>query len=61
MNSENQQVIYSEDGEYRVYCKICGKLCLERYYKNHLKSQTGTNNIRGRKQLNKSIQVISQF
>ena len=30
MNSENQQVIYCEDGEYRVYCDICDKLYIER-------------------------------
>ena len=59
MNSDNQQVIYCEDGEYRVYCKICDKLCIERFYKNHLKSQIHLNNIRKIKQLDKSIQVIS--
>ena len=41
MNSENYKVIYCpEDDEYRVYCHICDKLCIERFYKNHLKSQT---------------------
>ena len=45
MNSQNHQVIYCEDGEYRVYCDVCDKLCIERYYKNHLKSQTHINNI----------------
>ena len=33
MNSNNQQVFYCEDGEYRVYCDICDILCRERYYK----------------------------
>ena len=61
MNSDNQQVIYCEDGEYRVYCEICDKLCIERYHKNHLKSQTHLNKIRKREQLNKSFQVISQY
>ena len=28
----------------RVYCDICDKHCIERFYKNHLKSQTHTNN-----------------
>ena len=46
MNSENHKVIYCEDGEYRVYCGICDKLCIERFYKNHLKSQTHFNKIR---------------
>ena len=32
MDSENQEAFYcEEDGEYRVYCKICDKLCTERY------------------------------
>ena len=47
MNSDNPLVIYCEDDrKYRVYCEICDKLCIERYYKNHLKSRTDTNNIR---------------
>ena len=61
MNSNDQQVIYCDDGEYRVYCSICGKLCLERFYKSHLKSKTHINNIRKREQLNNSFQIISQF
>ena len=48
MNSDNQQVIYCEDGEYRVYCYNCDILCTERYFRNHLKSQTHTTNIRER-------------
>ena len=59
MNSDNQQVIYCEDGEYRFYCSVCDKLYIERYYKNHLKSQTHINNIHKRQQLDKSFQVIS--
>ena len=61
MDDGNQQVIYCEDGDYRVYCSICDKLCIERFYKNHLKSKTQINIIRKRDQLNKSFQVISQF
>ena len=60
MNGDNQQDIYCEDGEYRVYCNSCDKLCIERFYKNHLKFRTHTNNISEREQLNKSFQVISQ-
>ena len=31
MNSDNQEAIYCEDdGEYRVYCHIRDKLCIER-------------------------------
>ena len=29
MNCDNQQVIYCDDGEYRVYCSICDRLCIE--------------------------------
>ena len=43
-NKTYEAIYCSEDGEYRVYCNICDKLCIERYYKNHLKSQTHTNN-----------------
>ena len=47
MDSENLEVIYSsEDDEYRICCDICDKLCIERFYKNHLKSGTHSNNIR---------------
>ena len=35
-----------EDNEYRIYCKFCDKLCLDRYYNNHLKSPTHFNNHR---------------
>ena len=62
MNSDNQQVIYCEnDGEYRVYCEICENLCIERFYKNHLKSKTHTNNFRKRESLKKSFQIISSI
>ena len=47
MNSENHQVIYCEDdGEYKVYCDVCDKHCIEQFYKNHLKSRTHINIIR---------------
>ena len=37
MDIENQEVIYcKDDGEDRIYCDICHKLRIERYYKNHL-------------------------
>ena len=61
MNSDNQQVIYCDDGKYRVYCSIFDNLCIERFYKNHLKSKTHVNNIRKKEQLNNSFQVISQY
>ena len=46
MDNENQEVIYCEDdGECRVYCDICDKLCMERFSKNHPKSQTHINKV----------------
>ena len=53
MDSENYEVIYCpEDDEYRIYCYICDKFCIERYYKNPLKSGTHTNIFYGRQRLN---------
>ena len=50
MNSDNYEVIYcaDDDDEYRVCCTVCDELCIERYYKSHLKSQNDTNKIRKR-------------
>ena len=60
MNSENQQVIYCpEDNEYRVYCSVCDGLCIQRFYKNHLKSKTHLNNIRKIEEINKTFKAIS--
>ena len=48
------EAIYCEDdGEYRVYCEICENLCIERFYENHLKSQTHTSNVYKRQRLNR--------
>ena len=45
MDSDNYEVIYCpQDDENSVYCEVCDNLCIERFYKNHLKSQTYTNN-----------------
>ena len=39
MDNYDYGVIYcADDDEYRVYCDICDKLCIEQFYKNHLKS-----------------------
>ena len=49
MNSDdnNQEAVYCEDdGKYRVYCNFGEKLCIERFYKNHLKSGTHITNSR---------------
>ena len=56
MDIENQLVIYCEDDrEFRVYCDICDELCIQRVYKNHLKSQTHISGVRKRDQLKKII------
>ena len=62
-NDENQLVIYcTDDDEYRVYCEICDNLCIQRFYKSHLKSQTHINNIRKREQLSyASINVRDKY
>ena len=60
MNSDNQQVIYCpEEDEYRIYCDICDSLCIQRFYKNHLKSKTHLNNIRKIEEINKAFEAIS--
>ena len=52
-DNENYEVIYCPEGdEHRVFCNICDKLCIKRFFKNHLKSQTHTNNIRKKTNLN---------
>ena len=41
MDGDDQEVDYcGDDGEYRIYCYICCKYCIERFYRNHLRSQT---------------------
>ena len=60
MDGENQLVIYCEDdGEYRIFCDVCDSLCIQRFYKNHLKSKTHINISRKIEELNKSFQLIS--
>ena len=51
---DNREVFYCYgDGEYRVFCKICDKLWIERFLKNHLKARTHTNNFLEKEHLNK--------
>ena len=53
MDSDNQEVTYCvDDREYRINCSICDKLCIERHYKNHLKSGSHLNNFSKRQRLN---------
>ena len=61
MDSQNhiQEAIYCEDdGQNRVYCNLWDKLSVERFYKNHLKSQIYTKNFGKRKQLNRGFQTF---
>ena len=44
-----------------VYIVTFVIICIERLYRNHLKSQTHTNNIRKRHELNESFKIISQY
>ena len=47
MDSNIQELISSADDDTcRKYSDICDKLCMERYYKNHLKSQTHKKNFK---------------
>ena len=41
-----EHIYCPEDDTYRIYCDICDKLCIDRYYQNHLQSQTHLNNLR---------------
>ena len=39
MDTDNYEVVYCpEDDQFRVNCDICDSLCIERIYKNYLKS-----------------------
>ena len=49
MDSDKYDVIHCPKN--RIYCNICDKSYLERFYKKHLKSQTHTNNTRKRQQI----------
>ena len=50
MDIENhcEKSIVKKDGEYIIYCSLCDRLCIERCFRIHLKSQTHTNNIHKR-------------
>ena len=39
-----EDIFCADDDENRVYCESCDRLCIERYYKNLLKSGAHTNN-----------------
>ena len=48
---DNEVLYCQDDGDYSVYCVVCDKLCIKRFVKNRLKSQTHTNNIYKRQQV----------
>ena len=50
-SDEKEKICFDKDGEYRNYCHVCDKLGIDRYYSNHLKSQTHINNFRKRQRL----------
>ena len=59
MESENLQANFCEDdGDYRVYGDICVKLCIDRFYKNHLKSQSHTNIICNKKSFINKYEIL---
>ena len=52
--TDNYEVIYcADDDEYRIYCDICDKLCIERFFKSQLKTRTHNANLRRKQQLKK--------
>ena len=58
MNTESdvfEVINCADDNEYGVFCEIFDKLCIEKYFKNHAKSRTHTNNFYKRQRLNKTI------
>ena len=36
-------IFCEDDGGYRIYCDICDKFLIDRYYKNHPESETPLN------------------
>ena len=54
MDGEKQEATYcADDDEYRIYCSVCDKLYIERYYKYHRKSGTHLNNFYKKQRINK--------
>ena len=60
MDNENHLIAYCpEDNEYKVYCDVCDNFCIDRFYKNHLKSKSHINNIHKIEEINKAFEEIS--
>ena len=45
VNNDQEKIYRDDDGEYINYCTISDKLCIDRYFNNHLKSETLISNI----------------
>ena len=41
-----EHIYCPEDDTHRIYCPVCDKFCIEKYYENHSKTQTHLNNLR---------------
>ena len=55
MHSDNEEKMYCEyDGEYTIFCHLCDKLAIDRYFKNNVKWQTHINRFRRRREMNKT-------
>ena len=53
LDNGNKEKVYCDDVvEYRIYCHVCDKLAIDRFYNSHLKSQTHMKIFRKRHQLN---------
>ena len=63
MAFDNQENVYcADDDQYRTICDNCDKVAIDRYYNNHLKSQTHLSNFNKKQRLintNKNISSIS--
>ena len=51
MDIDTKKIHCDDDGEYIIYCHVCDNLAIDRYYNNHLKSQTHINNFCKRQQI----------
>ena len=60
MENDQQKIDCAGVDEYRIYCDICYKFAIDRYYNNNLKPQTHINNIleKSTTKLKISFQII---
>ena len=49
--SEEKLIYFVDDDEYKIYCDICAKFAIDRYYNNHPKPQTCGNKFYKRQRL----------